>query len=135
MNEEKSMIEYKGPKGIFQWLKSKFERLKERFSTNKNAKEIKEEIQDGVELAPEQLTQEILQIGVPQKFINAEESKAKIDSLKSNPWTLNEEEKKEVEKGYEDINNNNQENGEILLEDADKIIAGHSIIEEDGFSK
>lgn len=36
MDEEKSMIEYKESKGIFQWLKSKFEKLKEKFRPKAN---------------------------------------------------------------------------------------------------
>ena len=39
MNEEKSMIEYKEPRGLFQWLKSRFEKIKEKFRPKEKVQE------------------------------------------------------------------------------------------------
>jgi len=131
MNDEKSMIEYKESKGILGWLKSKFERLKEKFRTKEKVQETKE--QEEGELSVEQLKG--VMAGIDPNLIDFEEEKAKIDNLETMSWKLTEEDQIPVKEGFEEIRaRNNKQKGELTLEELDKITAGHPIIEDDEYS-
>ena len=126
MKEDKSMIEYKESKGILQWLKSKFEKLKEKFRPKV---EVKKDIEEGPGFTEEQL--EVAQGGFPDRSVlDYEELEEKINNLQEpKSWELTEEERKSanspIEKGEE----------ELFEEDLDKITAGHPIIDEEEYSK
>ena len=133
MNEDKSIIEYKEQKGIFQWLKSKFEKLKEKFRPKA---ESKKDIEDGPGFTEEQL--EVVQGGFPDRSVlDYEELEAKVNNLQEpNPWDLTKEEQEIVEKGFEEIRTaNNKEEDELFEENLYEAKAGHPIIDEDEYSK
>lgn len=136
MNEDKSMTEYKENKGIFQWLKSKLEKLKEKFRPKV---EPKKDIEEGPGLTAEQL--DVVQGGFPDRSVlDYEELGEKINNLQEpTSWNLTEEEQEIVEDGYQEIkarySQYEQEEQELFEEDLDKITAGHPIIDEDEYSK
>ena len=136
MNEEKSMIEYKESKGIFGWLKSKFEKFKEKLRTAKDMPESKKDGIEGQELFEEDLDK--VQGGIPLEAVNLEELKSDLGITEPKPWNLTEEEQEIVEDGYEEVratyNQPEQEEQELFEEDLDKITAGHPIIEDDEYS-
>lgn len=126
MNEDKSMIEYKEHKGIFQWLKLKFEKLKEKFRPKVEAKK---DIEEGPGFSPEEL--EVVQGGFPDRSVlDYDELEARINNLQEpKSWELSEEEKKIANSPIE------KEENELFEEDLDKITAGHPIIDEDEYIK
>ena len=134
MKEEKEMVEYKESRGIFGWLKSKFEKLKDRFSPKT---EIKRQDEEGPGLTAEQL--EVAKGGYPDtSVLDFEELESKINNLQEpKSWNLTEEEQEIVDGGYEEIraSYNKKDEQEMFEEDLDKITAGHPIIEEDEYSK
>lgn len=136
MNEDKSMIEYKEGKGIFQWLKSKFEKLIEKFRPKV---EVKKDIEEGSGFTAEEL--EAVQGGFPDRSVlDYEELEAKINNLQEpSSWNLTEEEQEIVDEGYEEIrarySQQEREEQELFEEDLDKITAGHPIIDEDEYIK
>ena len=136
MNEEKSMTEYKEQKGIFQWLKSKFEKLKEKFRPTKNVQEIKNESQDGQELFEEDLDK--VKGGIPLKTVDKEELMADL-GIEPKSWELTEEQLDEIKAGYPNVNpeqyQQKQDEQELSEEELDKITAGHPIIDDDEHSK
>ena len=121
MNEEKSMVEYKEQKGIFQWLKSKFEKLIEKFRpTQENPKK---QINEQGELSVEQLDD--IRAGVHPNAINFEEKQTEINNLEPKPWELTEQQMETVEQGYTDIRTRSTEQEKDLSEEElDKITAG-----------
>ena len=132
MNEEKSMIEYKESRGLFHWLKSRFEKIKEKFRPKEEVQETKE--QEEGELFEEQLDEVLA--GRDPNLIDFEEEKAKIDKLDHKPWELTEEQKQVVEEGYEQLRKRAERSEDELHEDdLDKITAGHPIIEDDEYSR
>ena len=137
MNEEKAMVEYKESKGIFGWLKSKFEKLKERFNTKRNEQGKNKENQEEQELFEEDLDN--VPGGIPLEVVDIEELKADLGITEPKSWNLTEEEQELVEDGYEEIrasyNQQEQDEQELFEEDLDKITAGHPIIEDDGYSR
>jgi len=135
MNEEKSMVEYKESRGILGWLKSKFEKLKDKFRPTKNIEEPKKQNPEDGELSVEQLDE--VMAGIDPNLIDFEEVKAKIDNLETKSWELTEEEQIPVQEGFEEIRarSNQQEEQEMSLKELNKITAGHPIIDEDEYSK
>ena len=137
MNEEKSLTEYKESKGLFQWLKSKFEKLKERFRSTRNMEELKNESQGGQEFFEEDLDK--VTGGIPLKTVDKEELMADLGISEPNSWNLTEEEQEIVEDGYEEIRKANsqaeQDGKELFEKDLDNVTAGHPIIEYDEYSK
>jgi len=128
--EEKSMIQYKEPKGPFQWLKTQFKKLKEIFGPKP---EVKKGINQGPGLTPEQL--EVAEGGFPDRSVlDYDELEAKKNSLQEleepKSWDLTGEEHKIVEEGYEKIRATNSqatqgeqdlEPDELSQEDLDKV--------------
>ena len=112
MKEENALVEKKEPKGLFQWLKSKFEQLKEKFSTAKNVEQESQEIPEG-EMSLNELDE--IKAGIPLEALNNDEQK---------PWDLTQEQKETVEKGYEEIKN------EMSLEELDNVKAGQPTIDD-----
>ena len=139
MNEEKSMVEYKESKGILGWLKSKFEKLKERFSSTRKTEESKKESQDEQELYEEDLDNVLAGIPFEPELVNIDELIKDLDIEEPKSWNLTEEEQELVEDGYEEIrasyNQQEQDEQELFEEDLDKITAGHPIIEDDEHSR
>lgn len=117
MKEENALVEKKEPKGLFQWLKSKFEQLKEKFSTAKNVEQESQEIPEG-EMSPNELDE--IKAGIPLEALNNDEQK---------PWDLTQEQKETVEKGYEEIKNEMSQ-GEMSLEELDNVKAGQPTIDD-----
>ena len=117
MKEENALVEKKEPKGLFQWLKSKFEQLKEKFSTAKNVEQESQEIPEG-EMSLNELDE--IKAGIPLEALNNDEQK---------PWDLTQEQKETVEKGYEEIKNEMSQ-GEMSLEELDNVKAGQPTIDE-----
>lgn len=136
--EEKALIEYKEQKGLFQWLKSRFEKLKEVFKSSKNQPESKKESFEEQELSAEDL--EVVEGGYPNNdVIDFEERKAKIDNIKPRKsWELTAEQLAEVKASYPKVNSNTnletsheQENEqELTEEELDNVIAGQPINDE-----
>ena len=133
---EKQLTEYKEQKGLFQWLKSKFEKLKEKFRPKVEAKK---DVEDGPGFTEEQL--EVVQGGFPdRRVLDYEELEAKVNNLQEpNSWDLTEEEQEIVEEGFKEIratyNQDEKEEDELFEENLDKITAGHPLIDEDEYSK
>ena len=117
MKEENALVEKKEPKGLFQWLKSKFEQLKEKFSTAKNVEQESQEIPEG-EMSLNELDE--IKAGIPLEALNNDEEK---------PWDLTQEQKETVEKGYEEIKNEMSQ-GEMSLEELDNVKAGQPTIDD-----
>ncbi len=117
MKEENALVEKKEPKGLFQWLKSKFEQLKEKFSTAKNVEQESQEIPEG-EMSLNELDE--IKAGIPLEALNNDEQK---------PWDLTQEQKETVEKGYEEIKNEMSQ-GEMSLEELDNVKAGQPTIDD-----
>ena len=121
MNEEKSMIEYKEQKGILNWLKSKFEKLKERF---RPVKEVKKEEDNEVGLSIEEL--EKVQAGYPNpNVIDFDERKATIESLGKKSWELTEEQKEIAN------SQTTHHDDELSIEELEEIKAGMPIVEDE----
>ena len=127
MNEEKSMVEYKESKGIFGWLKSKFENLKERFSTTRKTEESKKESQEEQELYEEDLDNVLAGIPFEPELVNVDELINDLSKEEPKSWELTDEEK--------EIANSPIEHDELTEEDLDQITAGHPIIEDDEHSR
>lgn len=131
MNEEKSMTEYNEKKGLFQWIKARFEKLKEKFRPKK---EIKKEFNEGPGITAEDL--DVVKGDYPNpSVLNFDELEAEINNLEEKrTWELTEEEKLPVQEGFEEIrarNNNSVKDGqELLQEELDNITAGYPIIDE-----
>lgn len=119
MNEEKAMTEYKEQKGLFQWLKSRFEKLKERFKP-KPKTETKKESQEGQELFEEDLDK--VKGGIPLKSVDIEELKADLGIIEPKYWELTEEQKEFA---------NSQSEQELSEEELDEVKAGFPIVEDD----
>lgn len=136
--EEKSLEEYKEQKGLFQWLKSTFEKLKERFRPTKNVGKFQKTSQEEGELSEEQL--DSVKAGYPDhSVLDFDELEAEIDNLvEPKSWDLTPEQHEKVEEGYEEIRtaNNQVEQGEHELseEELDAVKAGQPII-DDEYSK
>lgn len=131
MNEEKSMIEYKEQKGLLNWLKSKFEKLKQRL---KLAQEVKKEENNGIELSEEDL--EKVEAGYPNpQVIDFEERKEKIESLGKKSGELTEEQLDEVKAGYPNVvvesQQPKQDEQELSEEELEEVKAGMPIVEDD----
>ena len=126
MNEEKSMVEYKESKGILGWLKSKFEKFKERFSPKTNIEEVKNTDKDEQELFEEDVDK--VEGGSPFEAVDIEGLKADLGIAEPKSWELTEEEKAIANSPIE-------HEEELFEEDLDKITAGHPIIDEDEYSK
>ena len=135
--EEKSLTEYKEQKGFFQWLKSRFEKLKERFSPVKKVDEHQKESQDGPGFTPEDL--DVVKGGYPDhSVLDFGELEAKIDGLKPKSWDLTPEQHEKVEEGYKEIRTANnqakQDESELTEDELDKVKAGQPII-DDGYGR
>lgn len=117
MKEENALVEKKEPKGLFQWLKSKFEQLKQKFSTAKNVEQDSQKIPEG-EMSLNELDE--IKAGIPLEALNNDEQK---------PWDLTQEQKETVEKGYEEIKNEMSQ-GEMSLEELDNVKAGQPTIDD-----
>lgn len=115
MKEENALVEKKEPKGLFQWLKSKFEQLKEKFSIAKNVEQDPQEISEG-EMSLNELDE--IKAGIPLEALNNDEQK---------PWDLTQEQKEAIEKGYEEIKNEMSQD-EMSLEELDNVKAGQPTI-------
>lgn len=133
--EEKSLTEYKERKGFFQWIKSRFEKLKERFSPAKKVDEHQKENQNGPGFTPEDL--DVVTAGYPNpSVLDFDEQKAKIDNLvEPKPWELTPEQHEKVEEGYEEIRaESNQDEQELTVEELDEVMAGQPRV-DDEYSK
>ena len=133
MNEEKSMVEYKESKGILGWLKSRFEKIKEKFRTTRNEQRENKENREEQELFEEDLDK--VPGGIPFEAVNMEELKVDLGLTEPKSWNLTEEEQEIVEDGYEEIrasyNQQEQEEQELYEEDLDQITAGHPIVDDE----
>ena len=132
--EEKSLEEYKEQKGIFQWIKSTFAKLKERFRPTKNVGETQNTRQEEGELSEEQL--DSVKAGYPDhSVLDFDELEAEIDGLKPKSWDLTTEEQEKVEEGYEEIraayDQPKQDEQELTEEELDDVKAGQPIIDDE----
>lgn len=136
--EEKSLTEYKEQKGFFQWIKSRFEKLKERFSSVKKVDEHQKESQDGPGFTPEDL--DVVKGGYPNhSVLDFDALEAEIDSLvEPKTWELAPEQHEKVEEGYEEIrtahNQPKQDEQELTVEELDEVKAGKPRV-DDEYSK
>lgn len=135
--EEKSLKEYKEQKGFVQWIKSTFEKLKERFRPTRNVGQVQNTNSKEGELSEEQLDN--VKAGYPDpNILDFDAIKSEIDNLQvSEPktWDLTPEEQQKVEEGYEEIRTtNNQDEQELTAEELDDVKAGRHII-NDEYSK
>ena len=128
MREEKSMVEYKESKGILGWLKSKFEKLKERFSQKTNIDEVKETNQEEQGFTAEELDKVLGGIPFDPELVNVDELIGDLSKEEPKSWELTEEEKKIANSPIE-------HDDELFEEDLDEITAGHPIIDDDEYSK
>ena len=119
--DEKQLTEYKEQKGIFQWLKSKFEKLKEKFMPKRSMQELKNESQDDQELFEADLDQ--VQGGIPLSAVDIEELMADLGNTEPKSWELTEEQLEEV--------NKKEVNDELSEEELDEVKAGQPIIDEE----
>ncbi len=129
MSEEKSLKKYNEKKGFIQWLKSGFEKLKERFSPAKDVEQSQPNREEGEELSEEQLDD--IRAGYPNPdVLDIDSIKNTIDNIqpKSNPWELTKEELDQVKAGYPNIAPEEyqpkQGEQELSQEDLDSVIAG-----------
>ena len=118
--DEKQLTEYKEPKGILQWLKSKFEKLKEKFRLTKNV-EVKSANEFGEELSEDELDK--VRGGIPLKAVDLEELMADLGNVEPKSWELTEEQLEEV--------NKEQDNDELSEEELDEVKGGQPIIDEE----
>ena len=129
---EKQLTEYKERNGMFQWLKSKFEKLKEKFRPTRDT-QIKSENEDSQELFEEELDE--VKGGIPIKVVDKEELMSDLKITEPKSWNLTEAEQEIVEDGYEEIRESydqqEQDEQELFEEDLDKITAGHPIIDDE----
>ena len=128
MNEEKSMIEYKETKGILGWLKSKFEKIKERFSPKASIEEVKKTNQEEQGLTAEELDKVLAGIPFDPELVNVDELIESLSKEEPKSWELTEEEK-------EIANSPIEHDDELFEEDLDKITAGHPIIDDDEYDR
>ena len=131
MNEEKQLTEYKESKGIFNWLKSKFEKLKEIFSSKKNL-ESEQEKQDW---SKDELTEEELDdvkggIPIPTKVVDKEELMADLGIKEPKSWELTKSEQ-EAANARDTEKTPDLEEGELTEEELDEIKGGQPIIDEE----
>lgn len=128
MKEEKAITKYEEPKGLIQWLKSKFEKLKQKFKVVPQAQKANFE---GDELSEDELDK--VKAGFSLKEVDMEELMADLGMKDSKSWDLTKEQKNNVEKGYEEIKASDEH--ELSEEELDKVIAGQPIIDDDEYSK
>lgn len=129
MNEEKSMVEYKESKGILGWLKSKFEKLKERFSPTRNEQGENKENQEEQELSEQELDTVLAGLPFEPELVNVDELINDLAMEEPKSWELTDEEKEIANSPIQ------HDEDELTEEDLDKITAGHPIIEDDEYSK
>jgi len=129
--KENQLTEYKEQKGIFQWLKFKFEKLKEIFSS-KNKLEIEQEKQDWskYELTEEELEDVKGGIPIPTKVVDEEELMADLGIKEPKSWELTEEELDEVKAGTPEPTTVIDE-GELTEDELDEVKGGQPIIDEE----
>ena len=101
MNEEKSMVEYKESRGIFGWLKSKFEKLKEKIKPTKNISKTSNKINEGQELFEGDLDK--VNCAIPFEFVDENELMSDLGIKEPKSWDLTKEQKEVVEEGFEEI--------------------------------
>ena len=130
MNEEKSMVPHNGKKGLFQWLKNGFDKLKDKFRPKA---EIQKQADEGSGLTLEQM--DVVTGGYPNPdVIDYGKLEEVISSLKEEkPWDLTASDRENVENGYAEIRRAGGK--ELTPEEADNIRAGQHIIEEEGYGK
>lgn len=138
MKEEKAITKYEEPKGLIQWLKSKFEKIKQKFKImpkgqNDNVEKGYEEIKssDEHELSEEELDK--VKAGFSLKEVDMEELMADLGMKDLKSWDLTKEQKNDVEKGYEEIKALDED--ELSEDELDKVIAGQPLIEDDEYTK
>ena len=114
MEEEKSLIEYKEQKGLLGWLKSRIEKIKEKFKPKQENKKERPE-----EPGFTEQEMDVVEGGYQNpQALDMDERKAKIDAMNERKtWEITEEVKKEVEKGYEEIREASKQQEEELEPD------------------
>lgn len=129
MNEEKSMVEYKESKGILGWLKSRFEKIKEKFRPSRNQQDLTKQNQEEQELSEQELDKVLAGLPFEPELVNVDELMEDLGMEERKSWELTDEEKEIANSPIE------HDKDELTEEELEQITAGHPIIDDDGHDR